>query len=43
MSIVYNAEVLVAAERSDREVWADHRVRLETGLVPATTAPSSPR
>jgi predicted nucleic acid-binding protein len=30
---------LVAAERSDREVWADHRVRLELGLVPVTTAP----
>ncbi len=39
MSIVYDAGVLVAAERSDRKVWADHRVRLEAGLVPATTAP----
>src|SRR5438093_13607633 len=39
MSIVYDAGVLVAADRSDREVWADHRVRLEMGLVPLTTAP----
>ncbi len=39
MSIVYDAGALVAAERSDREVWADHRVRLEAGAVPVTTAP----
>lgn len=39
MSVVYDAGVFVAAERNDREVWADHRVRLELGLVPLTTAP----
>lgn len=39
MSIVYDAGALVAAERNDRRVWADHRVRLEAGVVPATTAP----
>lgn len=39
MSVVYDAGALVAAERSDRAVWADHRVRLEMGLVPVTTAP----
>lgn len=39
MSIVYDAGVLVAAERSDRTVWADHRARLEFGFVPKTTAP----
>ncbi|MFP5320188.1 MAG: twitching motility protein PilT [Acidimicrobiia bacterium] len=39
MSIVYDAGVLIAAERSHRRVWADHRVRLEMGFVPATTAP----
>lgn len=39
MSLVYDAGVLVAAERSDRGVWADHRVRLELGVVPTTTAP----
>lgn len=39
MSVVYDAGALIAAERSDRAVWADHRVHLELGLVPATTAP----
>lgn len=39
MSVVYDAGVLVAAERSDRAVWADHRVRLELGVLPLTTAP----
>lgn len=39
MSVVYDAGVLVAAERGDRRVWADHRVRLERGVVPTTTAP----
>jgi hypothetical protein len=37
--MVYDAGVFVAAERNDREVWADHRARLEVGLVPRTTAP----
>lgn len=39
MSVVYDAGVLVAADRNDRDVWADHRVRLEVGVVPLTTAP----
>ncbi len=39
MSVVYDAGVLVAAERNDRQVWAEHRARLELGVVPATTAP----
>ena len=39
MSVVYDAGLLVAADRSDREVWADHRARLEVGVVPLTTAP----
>lgn len=39
MSVVYDAGVLVAAERSDRAVWADHRARLEMGMVPLTTSP----
>ncbi len=39
MSVVYDAGALIAAERSDRAVWADHRARLEVGLVPVTTAP----
>ena len=39
MSVVYDAGALIAAERSERGVWADHRARLEAGLVPVTTAP----
>jgi len=39
MTVVYDAGALIAADRSDRETWADHRARLELGVVPATTAP----
>lgn len=39
MSAVYDAGLLIAAERNDRDVWADHRARLEVGVVPRTTAP----
>ena len=39
MTTVYDTGVLIAADRSDRLVWADHRARLEAGLVPVTTAP----
>jgi hypothetical protein len=39
MNVVYDAGVLIAADRNDREVWADHRARLELGVVPLTTAP----
>lgn len=39
MTVVYEAGALVAAERSNRRLWADHRARLELGLVPLTTAP----
>ena len=39
MSFVYDAGVLIAADRNDRDVWADHRARLERGIAPVTTAP----
>jgi hypothetical protein len=39
VSVVYDAGVLIAADRNDRATWAAHRVRLESGLVPVTTAP----
>jgi hypothetical protein len=39
MSVVYDAGVLVAADRNDRDLWADHRARLEGGVIPVTTAP----
>lgn len=35
----YDAGVLVAAERSEREIWLDHEARLRRGVVPLTTAP----
>jgi predicted nucleic acid-binding protein len=39
VSVVYDAGALVAADRSERTLWADHRARLEQGIVPMTTAP----
>lgn len=39
MSVVYDAGALIAADRSNRQVWADHRLRLELGVAPVTTAP----
>lgn len=39
MTFVYDAGVLIAAERNERAVWADHAARLELGIVPVTTAP----
>jgi predicted nucleic acid-binding protein len=37
--VVYDAAVLVAADRSERRVWAEHKVRLELGVVPLVPAP----
>jgi hypothetical protein len=37
--VVYDAAVLVAADRGERRVWAEHRVRLEAGQVPLVPAP----
>jgi len=39
MTFLYDAGVLVAADRNDRRTWADHRARLEVGLAPMTTGP----
>lgn len=39
MSVVYDAGVLIAADRADRQVWTRHRVRLEEGVLPIITAP----
>ena len=39
MTVVYDGGALIAADRSNRELWADHRARLELGLLPVTTAP----
>ena len=37
--VVYDAGMLVAADRNVRVVWAEHRVRLEAGIVPVVPAP----
>lgn len=39
MRVVYDSGALIAAERDDRAVWAEHRVQLQWGVVPLTTAP----
>lgn len=39
MSVVYDAGMLVAADRNNRKAWADHRTRLALGITPLTTAP----
>ena len=36
---VCDTGVLIAADRDDRRTWADHRARLEAGVVPVTTGP----
>lgn len=36
---VYDAAVLVGADRNDRQSWAEHKARLEIGLVPFVPAP----
>jgi len=36
---VYDAGALVAAERNNREFWADHRARLEAGMLPLVPSP----
>lgn len=38
-SVVYDAAVLVAADRNERRAWAEHRARLELGIVPLAPAP----
>jgi predicted nucleic acid-binding protein len=36
---VYDAAVLVAADRNERRAWAEHKARLELGIVPLVPAP----
>ena len=38
-SVVYDAAVLVAAARNERRAWAEHKARLELGVVPLVPAP----
>jgi predicted nucleic acid-binding protein len=37
--VVYDSAVLVAADRNERRVWAEHKVRLEAGIIPLVPAP----
>lgn len=38
-TFVYDASVLVAADKNDRRTWADHKARLELGAIPLVPAP----
>ena len=38
-AVVYDAAVLVAADGNERRAWAEHKVRLELGVVPLVPAP----
>jgi len=37
--VVYDAAVLVAADRNERRAWAEHKARLELGVLPLVPAP----
>lgn len=37
--VVYDAGTLIAADRGERLIWAQHRLRLEAGIVPMVPAP----
>jgi predicted nucleic acid-binding protein len=38
-AVVYDAAVLVAADKNERRAWAEHKARLEFGVVPLVPAP----
>src|SRR5262249_61766868 len=38
-TVVYVAAVLVAADRNERRAWAEHKARLELGIIPLVPAP----
>jgi predicted nucleic acid-binding protein len=38
-AVVYDAAVLVAADRNQRRAWAEHKARLEFGVIPLVPAP----
>lgn len=37
--VLYDAAVLVAADRNERRAWLEHKVRLEFGVLPLVPAP----
>jgi predicted nucleic acid-binding protein len=38
-TVVYDAAVLVAADRNERRTWAEHKARLQMGVLPLVPAP----
>ena len=38
-AIVYDAAILIAADRNDRRTWAEHRARIEGSITPLVPAP----
>ena len=38
-TFLYDDAVLVAADRSERRTWAEHKARLELGAIPLVPAP----
>lgn len=38
-AVVYDTAVLIAADRGQRRTWAEHRVRLEAGIIPLVPSP----
>jgi hypothetical protein len=38
-AVVYDTAVLVAADRNERRAWAEHKARLEFGIIPLVPAP----
>jgi len=38
-AVVYDAGILVAADRNERRAWAEHKARLELGVIPSVPAP----
>jgi hypothetical protein len=38
-AVVYDAAVLIAADRNERRAWAEHKARLEFGIIPLVPAP----
>ena len=37
--VVYDTGVLIAADRGQRRTWAEHRARLEAGVIPLVPSP----
>ena len=37
-AVLYDAAVLVAADRNERRTWAEHKARLEFGVIPFVPA-----